>query len=88
MPIKSKVSLHMDFLIREVWSYKMLTEGGLVITDISYYSLLSTGEGPTLWGNKPLYWVGLSLSYSGKGQVGKGRREKGNPHMLPTTATF
>lgn len=66
----------------------MLTEGGLVITDISHYPLLGTGEGPTLWGNKPLHWVGAFLSQSGKRPSGKGEEGKGNPHMLPTTATF
>lgn len=57
----------------------MLTEGGLVITDTSHYPLLGTGGGPTLWGNKPLYWVGVFLSQSGKRPSGKGEERKRKP---------
>ena len=48
----------MHFLIRGVLGYKVLIEGGLVITNISHNPLLGTREGLRLWGN------GLGLSVS------------------------
>ena len=42
----------MHFLSRRVLGYKVLTEGGLVITSNSHSPLLSTRKGLTLLGNE------------------------------------
>ena len=52
--------------------YKVLTEGGLVITNISHNPLLSTRKGLTLWGNE---WEYL-FHKVGKEQVERGRGKR------------
>ena len=62
----------------EVLGYKVLTEGGLVITNISHNPLLDTREGLILPGNEPQYWAGVTVSSNGKKASTKGEWRKDN----------
>lgn len=73
----------MHFLIGGVQGYKVLTEGGLLITSILYDPLVGTREGLTLWGNGPSYRVGDFLSLSGKMASDKVQEGK-SPHKAST----